>query len=236
MRGVIEMFYDQSQAIIACEEEPTLIFNLIKEGHYDIVDLLLSKKKVDINICDETGASVLVRLLKAGQYSLVLKHMKNKEWDVNKQDRDGNTFGHILVSIQNIKIMDLIKQLLKNKSFTPNIKNNLGETILDKSIGENHIYSTVKIIEDERFNSIDIASFLKLYNTYIKSNNYGMYSKFSTIQVIVDNLEDRQLVPRMSKLIEDLKNNIESIKDGLFKNSTKEIENIINNVLLESNI
>lgn len=230
------MFYDELQAITACEEEPSLIFELIKEEHYNIVDQLLSKKKVDINTCDDNGSSVIVRLLKAGQYNLVLKHMKNIKWEVNAQDKDGNTFAHILVSIQNVKIMDLIKQLLKNKDFIPNMKNNDGETILDKSISGNHIYSTFKILEDERFNSIDIASFKKIYDTYIKSNQYGIYSKINTIQIIVDNLEDRQLVPRMTKLIEDLKENFDKIKDGLFKNSTKEIELIINNVLLESNI
>ncbi len=230
------MFYDELQAITACEEEPSLIFELIKEEHYNIVDQLLSKKKVDINTCDDNGSSVIVRLLKAGQYNLVLKHMKNIKWEVNAQDKDGNTFAHILVSIQNVKIMDLIKQLLKNKDFIPNMKNNDGETILDKSISGNHIYSTFKILEDERFNSIDIASFKKIYDTYIKSNQYGMYSKINIIQIIVDNLEDRQLVPRMTKLIEDLKENFDKIKDGLFKNSTKEIELIINNVLLESNI
>ncbi len=230
------MFYDELQAIAACEEEPSLIFELIKEEHYNIVDILLTKKKIDINTLDEAGQSILVRLLKAGKYSLVLKHMKAKEWDVNMQDKDGNTFAHILVSIQNIKIMDIIKQLLKNKEFKPNIKNNNGETILDKSISGNHIYSTMKILEDERFNSIDIASFKKIYDTFIKSNNYGMYSKLNTIQVIVDNLEDRPLVPRMTKLIDEIKSNFDNIKDGLFKNSTKEIELIINNVLLESNI
>ena len=36
----------------------------------------------------------------------------------------------------------------KNKDFLPNIKNNKGETILDKSINDNYIYTTVKILED----------------------------------------------------------------------------------------
>ena len=32
------MFYDETQAINACEEDPSLIFELIKEGHLDLVD------------------------------------------------------------------------------------------------------------------------------------------------------------------------------------------------------
>lgn len=230
------MFYDETQAIKACEEESSLIFDLIKEKHFQTVDILLSKKKVDINTCDDAGDDVLTKLLKAGQYNLVLKHMKNKEWKVNRQNNNGDTFAHALVSISNIKIMDIIKQLLKNKDFIPNIKNNYGETILDKSINENYIYSTVKIIEDERFNSIDIASFKKIYDTYIKTNNYGMYSKLNTIQIIVENLEDRPLAPRMSKLIKAIKENFDNIKEDLFENNTNEIENIINSVLLESNV
>lgn len=230
------MFYDETQAIKACEEEASLIFDLIKERHYETVDYLLSKKKVDINTIDAIGDDVLTKLLKVGQYNLVLKHMRNKQWKVNRQNNNGDTFAHALVSISNIKIMDIIKQLFKNKDFIPNIKNNYGETILDKSINENYIYSTVKIIEDKRFNSIDVASFKKIYDTYIKTNNYGMYSKLNTIQVIVDNLEDRALVPRMSKLIKALKDNFDDIKEDIIENSTSEIENIINSVLLESNV
>ena len=44
------MFYDESKTMLACSDEPSLIFEVVKEGHFELVDKLLSKKKVDINI------------------------------------------------------------------------------------------------------------------------------------------------------------------------------------------
>ena len=163
------MFYDVDKTMRAVEEEPSLIFELIKEGHIDLVDRLLKRKKVDINTCDDAGNSVLVRLLRHGDYDVVLNHMGNKDWDVNHQNLDGNTFAHYLVSINYVNVMEIIKKLTRNKDFLPNIKNNKGETILDKSINDNYIYTTVKILEDSRFDNIDVVSFKNLYDT-IKSN------------------------------------------------------------------
>ena len=53
------MFYDEKQALRACEEEPSLIFELIKEGYYHLVDELISKNKVDINTVDFAGNDVV---------------------------------------------------------------------------------------------------------------------------------------------------------------------------------
>ena len=83
------MFYNELKAIMACEEDPSLIFELIKEGHMDVVDKVLFKKKVDLNVVDEDGNSVLMRLLKAKSYTLVLKYMKKEQWDINHQNHDG---------------------------------------------------------------------------------------------------------------------------------------------------
>ena len=141
------MFYDEAKAIKACEEEPSLIFELIREEHYELVDFLLTKGKVDINTCDELGNNVLVRLLKKGQYDLVLKHMKNKKWDINHQNNGGDTFAHILVVYNYVNVLEIINELKKNKNFIPNIKNCKGETILDKSINDNYIYTTIKILD-----------------------------------------------------------------------------------------
>ena len=44
------MFYDERQAIEKCEEEPSQIFNLIDEGHLELVDKILRKRNTDINI------------------------------------------------------------------------------------------------------------------------------------------------------------------------------------------
>lgn len=228
------MFYDEAKAIKACEEEPSLIFELIKEGHYELVDKLLTSEKVDINICDELGNNVLVRLLKKGQYNIVLKHMKNKKWDVNHQNNEGDTFAHILVLYNYVNVLEIIKQLKKNKNFMPNIKNNKGETILDKSINDNYIYTTIKILEDKRFNNIDVISFKNLYDTYIKTNNYGKYTKLTNLQIILDNLEEKALLPNMKKLVNQVLENFDVIKQEVINNKTNELDSIISNVLLES--
>lgn len=229
------MFYDEEQAKKACEEDPYLIFELIKEGHFELVDKILSTKKISINILDQAGNDVITRLLKAKEYNLVLKYMKNKEWDINHQNIDGNTFAHYLVSINYVYVVDIIKALKRNKKFVPNIKNKNGETILDKSINENYIYTTLKILEDNRFNMIDVISFKKIYETYIKSSYYGKYSKVNNLVIIVDSLDKRQgLLPTMKNLINEIKENMDIIKKEIMKNKSKYLECMINDVLVEA--
>lgn len=228
-------FYDESKAIKAASEEPDLVFELIREGHVELVDKILKKKLVDINLTDDSGNDILTRLLKHGAYDVVLRHMSNKDWDVNHQNVDGNTFAHQLVSINYVNVIDIITKLKKNKNFIPNIKNNKGETILDKSINEKYMYTTVKVLEDERFDNIDIISFKNLYNTYVKSKNYGKYSKLTNLNIIIESLEDKNLLPRMEKLVEFIKNNYDYIKDELFKDSLNSLDQVINGLLKESN-
>lgn len=230
------MFYDEAKAIEAVQKDPSLVFELIREGHTELVDKVLKKKIVDINTCDDAGNSILVRLLKHGDYDLVLHHMGNKDWDVNHQNLAGNTFAHFLVSINYVNVVEIIAKLKKNKQFLPNIKNNKGETILDKSINDHYIYTTVKILEDERFNNIDVVSFKNLYDTYIKSNKYGKYSKLTNLEMIMDNLEEKSLLPRMEKLVVFIRNNFDVIKDEVLTSQKSTcIDSIINNVLKENN-
>ncbi len=230
------MFYDEAKAIEAVQKDPSLVFELIREGHTELVDKVLKKKIVDINTCDDAGNSILIRLLKHGDYELVLHHMGNKDWDVNHQNLVGNTFAHFLVSINYVNVVEIIAKLKKNKKFLPNIKNNKGETILDKSINDHYIYTTVKILEDERFNNIDVVSFKNLYDTYIKSNKYGKYSKLTNLEMIMDNLEEKSLLPRMEKLVAFIRNNFDVIKDEVLTNQKFTcMDSIINNVLKESN-
>jgi len=221
------MFYDEKLTMEACEEEPSQIFNLVQEDFAEIIDKLLTKKIVDINIEDENGNSIVMCLLKKGWYELVLKHMKNKEWDVNHQNKAGDTFAHILVTKKYLEVMDIIKQLLKNKNFIPNMRNKEGQTILDKSISANYIYTTVKILEDERFNNIDLVSFKNLYEKYIKSSNYGAYSKITNLEVIIDNLVEKQLLPKVEQLINKITSNYETIKNEVKNNQMKVLDNLI---------
>ena len=230
------MFYDEAKAIEAVQKDPSLVFELIREGHTELVDKVLKKKIVDINTCDDAGNSVLVRLLKHGDYDLVLYHMGNRDWDVNHQNLAGNTFAHVLVSTNYVNVVEIIAKLKKNKKFLPNIKNNKGETILDKSINDNYIYTTVKILEDERFNNIDVVSFKNLYDTYIKSNKYGKYSKLTNLEMIMDNLEEKSLLTRKKKLVVFIRNNFDVIKDEVLTNQKFTcMDSIINNVLKENN-
>lgn len=223
------MFYDEMKAIKACEEDPSLIFELIREGHFELVDKLLSKRVVSVNECDNAGNDVLTKLLKVKQYDLVLKYMKNRDWDVNHQNYDGNTFGHYLASINYVNVLDIIKQLKKNKDFSPNIKNKKGETLLDKSINENYIYTTLKILEDKRFNNIDIVSFKKIFDTYITSSSYGKYSKFDNLKSIVNSLEKKDsLLPNVRELVEELSNNMDIIKKEIMTNKYRRLEYMIN--------
>ena len=170
------MFYDETKTINACDEEPSLIFELLKENHISLIDKILSRKTFDINVVDEQGNNILTRLLKKGCYDIVLKHMKDKRWNVNHQNNDGDTFAHILVSMNYVNVVEIIKCLKKNKNFLPNLRNNDGETILDKSIKNSYIYTTAKILEDDRFDNIGILSFKKLYDAYINTNHYGKYT------------------------------------------------------------
>ena len=229
------MFFDEAKAVKACEEDPSLIFELIKEEHFELVDKILSKKKVSVNVVDRAGNDVVTRLLKARQYDLVLKYMKKKKWDVNHQNLDGNTFAHYLVSINYVAVLDIIKQLRKNKNFLPNIKNKKGESILDKSINDNYIYTTLKVLEDDRFNSIDVLSFTRIIDTYIKSSAYGKYSKINNLEVILDSLDQKDgLLPVMEQMIRNIRDNLDIIKIEIMKNRSRHLESVIDQVLSEA--
>lgn len=229
------MFFDEAKAMKACEEDPSLTFELIKEGHYELVDKLLSKRKVSVNLEDRAGNDIVTRLLKAKQYDLVLKYMKKKDWNVNHQNLDGNTFAHYLVSIHYVHVLDIIKQLKKNKEFLPNIKNKKGETILDKSINENYIYTTLKVLEDDRFNCIDVLSFTRIIDTYIKSSAYGKYSKINNLIDILDSLDQKtELLPTIERLVNDIRANLDIIKTEIMKNRSRHLEYVIDHALTEA--
>lgn len=227
------MFYDEQQAFDACSEDPLLIFTLIKLGHFGVVEALLEKNKVDVNLCDSVGNDVVVRLLKAKQYELVLKLMKKRSWDVNHQNVDGDTFGHILALDNSVSALTLVAQLTKKKNYLPNIRNNKGETIFDRAVNNNYMMTAFKILEDKRFNNISVLSFKRLCRASIKNVYYGKYSKLNNLEVIVGSLEKKELVPSMQNLVNKINDNLDEIKSELMGNSYSVLEGIIDSSLEE---
>lgn len=227
------MFYDEQQAFDACSEDPLLIFTLIKLGHFEVVEALLEKNKVDVNLCDSVGNDVVVRLLKAKQYELVLKLMKKRSWDVNHQNVDGDTFGHILALDNSVSALTLVAQLTKKKNYLPNIRNNKGETIFDRAVNNNYMMTAFKILEDKRFNNISVLSFKRLCRASIKNVYYGKYSKLNNLEVIVGSLEKKELVPSMQNLVNKINDNLDEIKSELMGNSYSVLEGIIDSSLEE---
>lgn len=228
------MYYNEDLTIKACSDNSSLIFNLIEEDYKDLVDKILSKKIVNINTIDKDGNDILMIMLKKGWYELVIKYMKKKEWNVNNQNKDGDTFAHMLVTKKYLNIMDILDKLLHNSKFIPNMRNKKGETILDKSINDSYIYTSLKILEDERFNNIDLMSFKNLYEKYIKSDNYGVYSKMNNLEVILDNLSYKELLPKVEILIDMIKSNFDKIKKEVFNHELRSLDIIIYGTLEES--
>lgn len=228
------MFYDETKTINACDNDPSLIFELLKEGHIELLDKIISRKTFDFNVVDLDGNNILMKLLKKGQFEIVLKHMRDKRWNINQQNNDGDTFAHILVSMKNLNVVDIYKELKKNKNFDSNIRNNNGETILDKSIQSESTYMTAKILEDSRFNEVGVHSFKKYYDTYIKNNNYGKYTKIDNLEMFIGRVEDKKISPKMKEIIDYLKENFDVIKEEVInKNKTKSMDIFLNRVLFE---
>lgn len=228
------MFYDEQKTITDCDEEPSLIFALLREDHIALIDKIMSRKSFDFNVTDDNGNTIMMRLLKRGYFDIVLKHMKDKRWDINHQNDDGDTFAHILTSINDTRIVEVMKNLLKNKEFILNIRNNNGETILDESIKNNYIYTTAKILEDKRFDSVGVFSFKKLYDTFIKTNKYGKYTRLNNLEIIVDSLGNREVAPEVKEIISRIKDDYKNIKEEFINNKTERIDSIVSTALLHA--
>ena len=69
----------------------------------------------------------------------------------------------------------------------------------------------------------------------IKSNKYGKYSKLTNLEIIVNNLTDKKLLPRMEQLIEFIKTNFEIIRQEVLNSQrSTQIDLIIKNALQEN--
>jgi ankyrin repeat protein len=232
-KEVFRMFSSEQQIFNACTDEPSLIFNLVKRGCYEMVEELVDEGIVSVNECDTLGNDLVTRMLKARQYELVLKFMKKRNWDVNHQNIDGNTFGHILALDDSVAALKIVEQLTKKKNYIPNIKNNKGETVLDRAINSNYVFTAFKILEDKRFNSIDVVSFKKLCNSCVKNTYYGKYAKLNNLEIIVNNLEKKDLDTTLRYVVEEISDNMETIKTEIMKNKSLLLDSIIDASLVQ---
>lgn len=228
------MFYDVDKAIESCEEDPSLLFTAIKMNYREVYEKVISEENFDFNLCDEKGENVLMKLLKNKDFDLVFQYVDNKDLDINHQNIDGDTLAHLLVVMDYVDVRNILEKILKRRDFIPNLKNNNNETILDKSVKNHYFNTTMKILADKRFNNIGLYSFKQLYETYIKSNNYGTYSKLNNFEVIFDNLKKKKLMPIMSKLVKIVKKEEESIKNEFTMSKTESLDMIINYLIKET--
>ncbi len=225
------MNVDKQQLYNDCLEEPSLIFNLIKNGIFEVVEELIDNNKINVNMVDSVGNDIVMRLLKAKQYQLVIKLMKKRNWDVNHQNLEGNTLGHILARDNGVMALKIVEELVHKKNYLPNIKNNKGETALDRAINNNYLSTAFKILEDKRFDSITLVSFKNLLNVCIKNSYYGKYSKLNNLKIIIESLEQKNLVPSLKKIVDEITANIDLIKNELMNNKSSILESIVYNEL-----
>ncbi len=228
------MFYDIEKAIEDCENSPSMLFEAIKMNYREVYEKVFEKENFNFNLTDEDNENILMRLVRNKDYDLISKYVANENIDINYQNNDGDTLMHLLATVNYIEIKDILDKILQRSDFLPNIKNNNNETILDKSLNNHYLYTTMKILEDNRFNDINLYSFKNLYETFIKSNEYGTYSKLNNYTVIFNNLKKKTLKPTMSKLIKLLKREDKIIREDFYKLKTDCLDIIINHLIKET--
>ena len=47
-KEVLKMFYSEQQVVEACTGEPSLIFNVIRNGDFEVIERLLEENKADL--------------------------------------------------------------------------------------------------------------------------------------------------------------------------------------------
>ena len=160
--------------------------------------------------------------------------MKRKDWNINHQNKDGESFAHILVRKKYLEVLDITKELYKNKKFIPNMRNKNGETILDISLYKDNIYTAVKTLKDKRFNNIDLMSFKNLYEKYVKDEKYGTYSKMTNLEELIKNLKDKPLLPKLNKLVVTITDNMDDIKNTIKEGNIDNLDRIVYSLLGEN--
>lgn len=226
------MFYDINQTMALINDNPSLIFELFKDDYKDVIESIISKDDFNFNLVDESGNNIMMRLLKNKYYDLVLKYI-DKDIDYNHQNNDGDTFLHMLVSMNYIYVKDILEVLLNREDIDLNKTNNKNDTILDISINSRYLYTTNKILSNEKFRNIGTYSFINYYNAYIKSNNYGSYSKSYNYSLLISNLSNKEdLLPNLTKLLKVIKKNNKIIEKEFIDSKTNRLDIIIKSYAL----
>ncbi len=209
-------------------EEPVSVFTLIKQNEFDKVEEMILNNELNVNEVDGVGNDVVTRLLKAKQYDLVIEVMKKRNWDVNHQNDEGNTFGHVLACDDSAMAVKVMECLTKKKNYIPNIKNHRGETAMDIAISNHFLCTAFKLLEDKRFNDISVFSFKDLFKLCFDTKLYGKYTKITNLEIIVDNLEKKELNTGMQNLVDHIQDNMDAIKRDFMNDKTVILETIIN--------
>ena len=88
-------------------------------------------------------------------------------------------------------------------------------------------------LKDKEFSSFFLVnlSFKNLINASINNTYYGKYSKLNNLAIIVDNLEKKELNSTMTDLINNICDNMDSIKNDILNNNSRILNNLINSHL-----
>ena len=109
----------------------------------------------------------------------------------------------------------------------------MAKTLLDKAIHNNYLISSLKILEDKRFTSIDLYDFKGLFDLSINNDYYGKYSKVSNFNSIIKSLNKKELQPNMKKLVDRMYDNREAIRANIMDDSLDVVTSIINTTINE---
>ena len=72
--------------------------------------------------------------------------------------------------------------------------------------------------------------YLSIKNTY-----YGKYSKLNNLEVIVNNLDKKDLDPGMTELVDQIKENMNLIREEIMENRSSSLETLITSSLSTAN-
>jgi hypothetical protein len=99
---------------------------------------------------------------------------------------------------------------------------------MDIALSNNYLCTAFKLLEDKRFTEIDVFVFKNLFNATIHNKDYGKYSKITNLEIIVENLEKKELSNGLKRIIDNIVANMEVIKWDLMNNKSNVLESIIN--------